>query len=182
MQTKEFCTNLATKISQETPPNVKDALQVRNPPIEDAKNTLIKARAALLPAIPISFIVVKDVHIILKTQGGFSSNEVSDLQKRMSAGGGILCFSCSKSQSSSDHRTAASVVQGDDSLSIRIPAPQIIGWVQELTPLDETQDLGKYNALQENEFAGVQLPTNLAAGRAKPASAVPAVPAVPLEV
>ncbi|KAF4626558.1 hypothetical protein G7Y89_g11602 [Cudoniella acicularis] len=106
------------------------------------------ARALLLPAVPSAFIVVKDVSIILSSTVEWDSNSVKDLQQSMSAGGEILCFSYSKSESSSEHRTAASDVQQDQKMSIKIPAPQIIDWIQELTPVDEPQS--SYTALNVN--------------------------------
>jgi hypothetical protein len=145
-----------------------------SPPEKQA--ALDAARNALMPAIPKAFIVVKDVNIILTSTLDWGSQSVKDLQKAMSAGGGILCFSCAKSESSSEHRTAAAVSHQGDHLSIRIPAPQIIGWIQDITHPDLTQSA--YTSLKESEFVAATLPERLH----ETAPAVHPVPPPPIEV
>ncbi|KAK4120675.1 hypothetical protein N657DRAFT_701401 [Parathielavia appendiculata] len=94
---------------------------------------------SVLPSYPTAFVVAKDIHLVLRSDKDWDSSQVDDLHRSMSAGGGFLCFSVSKSESSEEHRTAAAVAHRGEYLSIRIPAPQIIGWCLELTPKDASQ-------------------------------------------
>ncbi|CUS11176.1 unnamed protein product [Tuber aestivum] len=123
----------------------------------DRNNTTIIANAnrCLLPSWPTAFIVVKDVHIIMKSDTAFSTNEVSDMKRAMNAGGGILCFRVSKSSSSSQHRTKSAMTHDEKSVSIKIPGPQIIGWLSEFAPEDNTQPAYKSIGTKELEFLKV---------------------------
>ena len=125
--------------------------------ISDVRNRLRnhvaieKAEQTILPSWSTGFIVAKDVHIVMKSDEKFESNEASDIQKSANSGGGFLCFSCGKSESSSDHRTNASVTSTEKTLNIKIPAPQILGWICELAPQDKCASA--YTPLPEREFA-----------------------------
>jgi hypothetical protein len=161
MQSKEFVRSLRTEISGGAPGEVKAALEAKTGGEGANPGLVTKAQKALLPAWPTAFIIVKDVHIILDAGVKWERSMVQDMQKRMSAGGGVLCFSVSKSESSSEHRAAASMSSEETRLSIKIPAPQIIGWIQELCPVDETQT--SYTVLKDSEYEEATLP-----GRTKP--------------
>ncbi|MCJ1364939.1 hypothetical protein MMC16_004056 [Acarospora aff. strigata] len=154
-QSKEFYLANASRISQGSPETIIAALN--KPTLDEAARTLINdAEKAILPTWPVAFIVAKDLHIILKSDVDFESNEVEDMQKHMSSGGGFLCFSCAKSEASEGHRTAAAVTHDKNNMSIKIPAPQIIGWVGHFCPEDETQKV--YTKLAEDEFKRIALP------------------------
>ena len=103
-----------------------------------------------MPSWTTGFVVAKDVHILFKSDEAFTAEHVSDIQKSSQTGGGFLCFSCSKSESSSDHRTEAQVVATGNTLSIKIPAPQILGWISELCPEDKCQ--ANYMPLRTDEI------------------------------
>lgn len=100
--------------------------------------------------------MAKDIHLILRNEKDWTKETADDLHSAMSAGGGFLCFSCSKSESSEEHRTAAAVAHDGQYLSIRIPAPQIIGWVQELAPKDNS--VPAYNPVSDSSFGVFPIP------------------------
>ncbi|KAF2821590.1 hypothetical protein CC86DRAFT_373444 [Ophiobolus disseminans] len=114
------------------------------------KATIREAQNTILPTWPISFIVAKDIHILMQGGKNYSKDQVADMQKKMDSGGGCLCFSTSKSEASSEHRTAAATSYEQNRLSIKIPAPQIIGWVSNFSPPDLSQPT--YKAMETGEF------------------------------
>jgi hypothetical protein len=130
----------------------------------DRNNASIIASAnrCLLPSWPTAFIILKDVHIIMRSEAVFTTNEVSDMKRAMDAGGGILCFRVSKSSSSSEHRAMSAMSHDQHSVSIKIPGPQIIGWLSEFAPEDNTQPVYKSISTKELEFLkNVPSPTNV---------------------
>ncbi|KAF4992762.1 hypothetical protein FDECE_13622, partial [Fusarium decemcellulare] len=112
-QTEEFMHFNAAKISAGKPEDVHDRLD---------KGQTVDGANCLLPSWASAFIVVKDVHIIMSSASTFEDREISDMQKSSASGGGFLCFSASKSSSSSDHREAFSMKNTNKDISIRIPA------------------------------------------------------------
>ncbi|KAJ4132315.1 hypothetical protein NW754_015130 [Fusarium falciforme] len=140
-QTEEFMHFNAAKISAGKPQEVHDKLD---------KGETVNGANCLLPSWASAFIVVKDVHIVMSKASKFDASEINDMQSSSSSGGGFLCFSASKSSSSSDHREAFSMRNTESDISIRIPAPQILGWISQLAP----EDLSKqdYVPFDANEF------------------------------
>lgn len=155
VQTREYRRNILTPISKLEADEIKAALMIEagdDSARHDAKaDKLAEANRALLPAWPKAFILAKEVHIIFTSETEWKDDAVADLRKQMDAGGGVLCFSCAKSESSAQHRTSAAVRSDGQRLDIRIPAPQIIGWVQQLCPKDECQS--EYHPLKQSQFA-----------------------------
>jgi hypothetical protein len=151
-RTDEFCHMSSTKkIAPATGPLI-DAIsndKGMNDPI------MIAANNCQLPTFPIAFVVVKDVHIILESTFDFTDSEVSDMQHSFNAGGGILCFHVSKSESSNEHRAAASIVHNASSASIKIPAPQVLAWISEYVAEDKAS--GAYVAINRKELEPVKV-------------------------
>jgi hypothetical protein len=140
-QTKEFFNFNANKISAGNPQTIHNDLKNGDP---------VNGSECLIPSWATAFIVVKDVHIIMASHSKFDESEIHDMKKSSSSSGGFLCFQCSKSESSSDHRDAFSMKSSDTHISIRIPAPQILGWVSQLAPEDHS--LATYTPFNEKEF------------------------------
>ena len=154
-QTQEFYHANGAKISGGEAKEVKEAFKAIStaaPLLKDSldQKVLDRAEGSLLPTWPVAFIIAKDLHIIMKGHEEFDQSEVANIQKKMDSGGGFLCFSTSKSENSNEHRTAAAVNFKESKLSIKIPAPQIIGWVSHTCPKDETQ--AKYKQFDDSEF------------------------------
>lgn len=140
-QTKEFFNFNANKISAGNPQTIHDTL---------ASGGTVDGSETMIPTWATAFVVVKDVHIVLKSETGFTESERSDMQESSASGGGFLCFQASKSSSSSDHREAFTMKSDKDVISIRIPAPQILGWCSQLAPEDHS--LSKYTPFGNKEF------------------------------
>ena len=154
-RTSEFFHYNTKKITSGPPSSVKVDLANVN-----QKTSLDKLNDCLLPSWTTGFIVAKDVHILMTTTATFSKEEVDDLQHRANSGGGFLCFSCNKSEASSDHREAATITNDNKTLSIKIAAPQILGWISQLCPEDNCRK--DYIPLPEKEFTKEKLQAVLA--------------------
>ncbi len=157
-RTHDYYRTLNIATSAMTPAEVQKAL---SDPYSQADHEAV-ARAlgpawdSLLPSWTSAFVVAKDIHLILRSEKDWTKETADDLHSAMSAGGGFLCFTCSKSESSEEHRTAAAVAHDGQYLSIRIPAPQIIGWVQELAPKDNS--VSAYNPVSDSSFGVFPVP------------------------
>ncbi|KAL8796485.1 MAG: hypothetical protein Q9195_001159 [Heterodermia aff. obscurata] len=143
-KSEEYFRTSTVKISSAEPPDIKTGLI-------NADGKVIKdANHSLMPSWTTGFVVVKDVHIIFKSDEDFTAEHVSDMQKSSQTGGGFLCFSCGKSEGSSDHRAEAQVVAQGKTLSIKIPAPQILGWISQLCQMDNCRNT--YTPLNPDEI------------------------------
>ena len=92
----------------------------------------------VLPSYPVSFVIAKDITIkITSTDSNFSA-EKENMEKSAAAGGGFLGFSCTSSSSSSSASSDSFSSSTSDSLMMRIPGPQILGWFLQLTPEDKS--------------------------------------------
>ncbi|KAK4096992.1 hypothetical protein N658DRAFT_510776 [Parathielavia hyrcaniae] len=142
-QSSSFYRTVKDPISSLSPADTKTKLNSLNTSVPNAENSL-------LPSFPTSFVVVKDVHIVFAATGNFDDSFVKNATKSASSGGGFMCFSTGKSEASSDHREGAVVSSDGTHLSIKIAAPQIIGWINELVPKDNSAV--NYNTYPEDEF------------------------------
>ncbi|KAK6516015.1 hypothetical protein TWF281_004605 [Arthrobotrys megalospora] len=156
-QTANYYRSGETKISSGSPAEIKRGLMSQKTGLGDQ---------TLLPSFPTSFIVAKDIHIILSSTSTFEANTIKDVKSCSQSGGGFFCFSTSKSSNSSEHRESAVVTHDGTNLSIKTAAPQVIGWICELTPEDHCHT--DYSALPSNEFES-------RVNKEKPASTVNAV-------
>lgn len=143
-QSQEFWHTNSNPINSGPPSTIKDGLANAD------KAVLDKANTTSMPSWTTGFVVAKDVHLLFKSDEQFTAEHVSDIQKSSQAGGGFLCFSCSKSSSSLEHSTEAQAVATGNTLSIKIPAPQILGWISELCPQDMCQ--ANYTPLPTDEI------------------------------
>lgn len=93
-----------------------------------------------LSVFPIGYVLVKDCMIQVQ------SDELKDAQKKASfekgcqSSGGFLCFSTSSSSSSSDDSSTAASIRTEDGMIIRIPGPQILGYMMQLMPEDKSKE------------------------------------------
>lgn len=123
-----FKTEEGYKISPGLPPDMSDRSAY--------KKFLKKASTSVLPAYPVAFVIAKDVTIKFKLDQSSMQQASEYMQENSSVGGGFLCFSAS-SASSSTHRSQSYYFEssGED-VTIKIPGPQILGWVMEFVPED----------------------------------------------
>lgn len=97
------------------------------------------ANTSVLPAYPVAFIVAKDVTIKFTLDQSAMSEANSYMQENSSVGGGFLCFSASHASSSTKRSQAYYFESKGTDITIKIPGPQILGWVLEYVPADESK-------------------------------------------
>lgn len=97
------------------------------------------AKNCLLPAFPIAFVIAKDITFKIKNSETLTKAYNANSSSNGSSGSSFGGFA-SSSASSSSSATASTGYTGThgDSLYIRIPGPQIIGWYLQFTPKDES--------------------------------------------
>lgn len=90
------------------------------------------------PGYSVALLLVKDVTIKIKLKAAQTQALQDHSEKTVSNGGGFLCFSVSKTESStSDSKSVSSYAMGGDYV-FRIPAPQIIGVWNQILPPDKS--------------------------------------------
>jgi hypothetical protein len=92
----------------------------------------------IFPYFPVAFIIVKDVTIKVKMDSSVLDTAHKFVREQCSKGGGFLCFSASSSSSKSRESKNAHCGKTSDGLIIRIPGPQIMLWIMERVPDDES--------------------------------------------
>ncbi|KAJ7493835.1 hypothetical protein FB451DRAFT_1122358 [Mycena latifolia] len=93
----------------------------------------------LMPGFPIAFLIAKDIVVrVTHSATNTSDSKTSDASSAASSGG-FLCFSYSKSSSSSSSSTASSFQSFSNGYMIKIPGPQILGYMIQKTDSDEAQ-------------------------------------------
>lgn len=109
---------------------------------------LEKAGEAILPCFPVSFVVAKDVSISFKAATGQLDAVKSVIDSRSAAGGGFLCFSAARSSASHAESQSLSSKSDGQTITIHMPGPQILGWILEMTPKDNSSELAAQAPLQ----------------------------------
>ncbi|TCD66126.1 hypothetical protein EIP91_001735 [Steccherinum ochraceum] len=95
----------------------------------------------LLPAYPQAIIICKDITIKISNDNTSTATSSVNMQSMAAASGGVLCFSFSSSDSDSSSDNTYSFKQCSDGCVIRIPGPQILGYIMQFTENDATRDL-----------------------------------------
>ncbi|KAH8817664.1 hypothetical protein DL96DRAFT_393469 [Flagelloscypha sp. PMI_526] len=103
----------------------------------------------LLPGFPVSFIVVKDCIVRVKFTGSDAADQASFAASQSASAGGCLCFSYSKSSSSRSESRSSAFQAYNNGFEVKIPGPQIIGYIIEKTDPDRSAVL---QALPEKGF------------------------------
>ena len=104
---------------------------------------------SLLPAFPVGYILCKDVLIKISNMNLESTEEKRHVLERSQSSGGFLCFSYNKASEGSSDTSRATFELASDGMLVRIPGPQILGYIQQIvpkdnsTPYDPKQSLGK---------------------------------------
>jgi len=87
---------------------------------------------------PVAFIIAKDVSILYKFKEEERKQYAQYAHEASESGGGFLCFGHSHGKSSTSHSKSAYVGETDEGVMIRIPGPQILMWILEKVPEDES--------------------------------------------
>jgi hypothetical protein len=91
-----------------------------------------------LPAFPVGYILCKDVLIKVSNMEIDSSEEKTHLLEKSQSSGGFLCFSYNQASENSKDTSSAAFEMASDGMIVRIPGPQIIGYIQQVLPRDES--------------------------------------------
>lgn len=121
-----------------------------------ANNNCIALNNGILPGYPVALLLAKDITIKIKLKATETEAMQKHSESNESNGGGFLCFSVSKTQSSSsDSKAASSYAMGGDYV-FRIPAPQIIGVWNQILPPDHSEYLDSDRLKQILKFKSAQ--------------------------
>ncbi|KAF7341730.1 ZnMc domain-containing protein [Mycena sanguinolenta] len=93
----------------------------------------------LMPGFPVGFLIAKD--IVVRISHGTSAvadTKATDMASAASSGG-ILCFSYSNSSSSNSTSTTSSFQSYSNGFIVKIPGPQILGYMVQVTDPDQTE-------------------------------------------
>jgi hypothetical protein len=135
----------------------------------------------MLPAYPMAFVIAKDITIRVKSSDSNSSLSKALASQSSSTGGGFLCFSASSASSSKSTSESSYHGSHGEYTYIRIPGPQIIGWMLQLTPSDNSSP---YEALDKDILdqmrMGIAQALNPEGAPAHPATDQPAKPVTPV--
>ncbi|KAJ8521720.1 hypothetical protein ONZ45_g1622 [Pleurotus djamor] len=95
----------------------------------------------LLPGFAVGFIICKDITIKIKYSSANTRVEKSNMQESSQSSGGVLCWSYSNGSSSNQSENSHSFQACEDGCVIRIPGPQILGYIIQLTHNDTTEPM-----------------------------------------
>lgn len=107
---------------------------------------------AFLPCFPTGYIIAKDVLIKISR---FKIKNVADkkyLDEKTTSGGSFLFFSTSKTTQKTEDSSSSAFQMSSDGMIVRIPGPQVIGYIQQLLPWDGTHPFNKKEALRPDIF------------------------------
>ncbi|KAJ7270869.1 hypothetical protein C8J57DRAFT_1065233 [Mycena rebaudengoi] len=91
----------------------------------------------LMPGFPVAFLIAKDIVVRVTHSDTSSTNSKSSDAASSASSGGFLCFSYSKSSSSNSTATASNFQAFSNGYIIKIPGPQILGYMIEKTDTDD---------------------------------------------
>ncbi|KAH7027231.1 uncharacterized protein B0I36DRAFT_247443, partial [Microdochium trichocladiopsis] len=109
----------------------------------DKATEVIRANAAdkpkgYLAAFPVGYILVKDCTIKVTSSSMNSRDLKKHFDQQSESSGGFLCFSHSNASRSSNDSSSSSTVATESGVVVRIPGPQILGYMMQLTGKDES--------------------------------------------
>lgn len=96
-----------------------------------------------LSAFPVGYVLVKDCVIQVQSDDFKSDEDRSSFKENSSTSGGFLCFSTSSSSSKTGDSSHSSSTQTSDGMVIRIPGPQILGYMMQLVHPDKSREFVK---------------------------------------
>lgn len=106
----------------------------------------------MLPSYPTAFVIAKDITIRVKISQEEMSENKSYVESQNSTSGGFFGFSASSAGNSKNCSESSYVGVRNNFIYIRIPGPQILGWFQQLVPLDVSE---KYMPMEGNPYETV---------------------------
>lgn len=108
------------------------------PDVNTVQDQFDAMNQCIFPVYPTAFVIAKDVSIKFSNEENFSSSLRTALQEQTSRGGGVFCFKHASSTSSAEEKSMNLVQNSANSVTIKFPGSQIIGYYLEKTPRDES--------------------------------------------
>lgn len=99
-----------------------------------------KDKTYLLPSFPVAMLVAKDITIKMSSSKNMESDWNSSQSSSSSRSGGFLFFGGSSSNSSARSTSSSFSSASNKDVVIRIPGPQILGYINQLVPKDKSHD------------------------------------------
>jgi hypothetical protein len=107
---------------------------------------------AFLPCFPTGYILAKDVVIKISQ---FQISTVADkkfLDEKTTKGGSFLFFSTAKTTQKTSESSSSNFQMASNGMVVRIPGPQVIGYIQQMMPWDGTHQFDPNEALKPEIF------------------------------
>lgn len=111
--------------------------------LQDNINLQEELHRKVMPAYPVSLLVVKDVTIRMNFDFSETQRMKDYVREFESSGGGFFMFNTSSVSSSSDSREAVSINVEAGEMEVKFKSPQIVGYYLELTPPDLSTELNE---------------------------------------
>lgn len=112
-----------------------------------------EASHCMFPCYPTAMVIAKDVSIKIKVSKDHMKSMKSMMESHASKGGGFLCFKTNKSSSDSKSDSSMVSTSSGNSIIIKIPGPQVIGYYLQSTPQDKSEAYVKnVNELEMDEM------------------------------
>ncbi|EPQ29004.1 uncharacterized protein PFL1_03294 [Pseudozyma flocculosa PF-1] len=92
-----------------------------------------------LQAFAVGYVFVKDCVIRVTSAELKESTEKSNFERQSQESGGFLCFSHSSASHDAGDSSRSSTTQTSDGMVIRIPGPQLLGYMMQMTPPDQSR-------------------------------------------
>lgn len=124
--TKEQMMATTPRVGTPYAQTIKDAAGVKD------SNTYI------LPAYPVAMLIAKDITIKMSSSENIEGSWNESQKSSSSSSGGFLCFGSRSSSSSSSKASGTYASAKNRDVVIRIPGPQILGYINQLVPKDES--------------------------------------------
>ncbi|KAI0050912.1 hypothetical protein FA95DRAFT_499075 [Auriscalpium vulgare] len=98
------------------------------------------AGESLFPAFPVGYLIAKDILVKISSNEGDDASSAKALSEKASASGGVLCFSFSHASHSEGDSSSVSTQTMSNGLVVKVPGPQILGYMMQVTPRDATSE------------------------------------------
>ncbi|KAI1880301.1 hypothetical protein JX265_001922 [Neoarthrinium moseri] len=120
---------------------------------------------SLLPAYPVGYILCKDVFIKVSNMSMSAKEEREHMVKRSQSSGGFLFFHYNRASEESSDSSQATFEMASDGMIVRIPGPQILGYVQQIVPNDDSEAYDPQKSLGKEFYLPPQANPALSANK-----------------
>ena len=115
-------------------------------------------KGGLLTCFPTGYIICKDVLIKISNFACNTAESQKFFHERVTNSGGFLFFRHTSTSETTTSTSSTSFQMAEDGMIVRIPGPQILGYVQQMVPYDYTSKYDKKYALNKAFHLPVVMP------------------------